>query len=131
MINEFVLAWYANLDRMRAFFSEKHPYKYRDIVTEVVKMLHDELEPNKAPDPERITEINHGEWQGTLLYVIGDTGYQPNTYWYVKVRYGSCSGCDTLKGIREYACGKKPTEEQVNQYMQLALNIIQELRVMK
>lgn len=67
--------------------------------------------------------------QGALVYVIGATGYQPDKYWYVKVGYGSCSGCDTLEAIREYQDGK-PTERQVNKYMTLALHIVQGLRLM-
>ena len=33
----------------------------------------------------------------------------------MKVGYGSCSGCDTLEGIRYYN-DDKPTEEQVRDY---------------
>src|SRR5574343_804391 len=132
MIEEFTRAWFANIDRMREGFSVKHPDSYREIVEAVIKMLSDALEDDfyaLRPDPERIHEIDDGDYQGTLLYVIGDCGYQPSNYWYVKVSYGSCSGCDTLQGIHEYS-SEKPTEDQVSNYMTLARHIIQGLTVM-
>ncbi len=50
-------------------------------------------------DPERIQEIDWGNYQGTLLYVIGAEGYQPSEFFTMVVDYGSCSGCDTLQSI--------------------------------
>ena len=47
----------------------------------------------------------------------------------MKVGYGSCSGCDTLEGIRHYN-DDKPTEEQVRDYMTLALHIVQGMKRM-
>ncbi|CAB4131465.1 hypothetical protein UFOVP276_212 [uncultured Caudovirales phage] len=128
MIDEFVKAWYANLDRMKEVFSS-HPGSYTDIVASVVAMLHDTSEGNYTPDPTRITKIDHGDYQGTLVYIIGAEGYQPSTFWYVTVGYGSCSGCDTLESIRSYD-SDKPNESQVEQYMTLALHIVQGLRLM-
>jgi len=127
MIDEFVKAWYANLGRMRAEFSS-HPESYTHIVETVIKMLHDNVQ-GYCPDPTRITVIDHGDYQGTCLYVIAAEGYQPSKYWYVYVSYGSCSGCDALEGIRIFR-DDKPTEGQIEQYMTLALHIVQGLRLM-
>lgn len=48
---------------------------------------------------------------------------------FVVVNYGSCSGCDTLKGIRNYS-DEPPNEEQVTDYLTLARHLIQGLRVL-
>ena len=64
------------------------------------------------PDPNRIHEIDDGDYQGTLVYVIAAKDYQPDDYWYVKIGYGSCSACDTLEAIRNFS-DEKPTPEQV------------------
>lgn len=53
-------------------------------------------------DPERITQINHGDYQGTLVFVVGGEGYQPWEHWYVTVGYGSCSSCDVWEAITGY-----------------------------
>jgi len=62
-----------------------------------------------------------------LLFVVAAEGYQPSTYWAVKVEYGSCSGCDTFESIREYG-NAPPTDEQAKKYFTLALHIVQGLR---
>lgn len=128
MIQEFVKQWELRKSEIEAIFTENHPENYRAIVAAVVGILG---EPDKysKPDPERIHEIDDGDYQGTLIYVIAETGYQPIDYWYVKVGYGSCSGCDTLEAIRGYT-DEKPTEDQVKDYMTLALHIIQGIKKM-
>jgi hypothetical protein len=111
---------------IRAAFAAERPSSYLDIVTAVVKALHDP-EEYRSPDPDRITQIDHGDYQGTLVFVIGCTGYQPSTYWGVTVSYGSCSGCDTLQAIHDYG-SDKPTDSELDQYMTLALHIVQGLK---
>lgn len=129
MDKNIVAAWDANKDKVRSAFEVCHPESYKSVIAAVVQMLHDASDEYEKPDPQRIHEIDDGDYQGTLVYVIGATGYQPDKYWYVKVGYGSCSGCDTLEAIREYQDGK-PTEQQVNKYMTLALHVVQGLRLM-
>lgn len=128
MIDAFVKAWDANKGMIRASFS-KHPDNYIDVVRAVVEMLHASLDAYEKPDPERIHEIDDGDYQGTLVFVIGCTGYQPDRYWYLKVGYGSCSGCDTLQGISDYR-SEPPTDEQADDYMTLALHVLQGMKEM-
>jgi hypothetical protein len=134
MINEFVKAWDQDKNKIKDFFEKNHPENYSDIVLQVVKMLSESdltgFGDHEKPDPDRIHEIDDGGYQGTLIYVIGCGGYQPDKYWYVKVGYGSCSGCDTLLSISNEYTDEKPNEEQVKQYMMLALHVIQGLRLM-
>ena len=129
MIEAFTKAWFANLHTMREKFTEKHPDDYKEVVRSVVEMLADASDDYDKLDPERIHEINDGDYQGTLVYVIGGSGYQPSRYWYVRVGYGSCSGCDTLQSISGYS-DESPNDRQVSQYMTLALHIVQGLREM-
>jgi hypothetical protein len=129
MIEAFTKAWFANLHTMREKFSKKQPDDYEEVVRSVVEMLAGSLDEYDSPDPSRIHEINDGDYQGTLVYVIGSGGYQPSKYWYVKVSYGSCSGCDTLEALRGYD-DRPPDDEQIRGYMTLALHIVQGLRQM-
>ena len=129
MIEAFTKAWFANLHTMRKKFASKHPEDYKEVVRAVVEMLADASDERDKPDPKRIHEINDGDYQGTLVYVIGGCDCQPSRYWYVKVGYGSCSGCDTLQAICGYGDGP-PSDEQVRDYMMLALHIVQGLREM-
>jgi len=110
-----------------AQFSEKHPEDYKAIVHAVITAISkDEYDD---PSPERIHQIDDGNCQGTLVFVVAAGGYQPDDYWYCRISYGSCSGCDTLEGIRKYS-EEKPTEEQVSDYMTLALHVVQRLKKM-
>jgi hypothetical protein len=125
MIAEFVTIWDEFKSEIEAKFRDEHP-SYSEIVEAVIQMLYDHAE-DSDPDPKRITEIDHGEYQGTLLYIIGASGYQPSTYWSVFVGYGSCALCDTLRAISGYSTGK-PNKKQVAAYMTLALHVLQGLK---
>ena len=136
MIEQFTKRWFSHNHIIREEFEKALPENYTDIVKAVVTMLHDEDE-YASIDPERIHEINDGNYQGTLVYVIGASGYQPSTYWYVKVEYGSCSGCDTLENILSGDYGHETQEEAdawkknaINELMTLALHIVQGLKQM-
>lgn len=128
MIKEFIERFDANKHALRAKFEAAHPDDYKDIVKAVIEAVQGSSEYD-APSPDRIHVIDDGDYQGTLVYVVGAGGYQPDDYWYVKVGYGSCSGCDTLQAISEYS-DEPPTESQISQYMTLATHIVQGLKKM-
>ena len=129
MIQSFVDRFMARKDDLRRTFGEKHPDSYIDVVRAVVDAVRGPKYSDDGMDPTRIHLIDDGDYQGTLVFVIGEEGYQPNNYWYVKVYYGSCSGCDTLQSIRGYR-DEPITEEQIDEYMTLALHIVQGLKKM-
>jgi len=136
MIEKFTKRWFERKDTVQEKFEAKLPSSYSDIVLAVVEMLNDEGE-YETPDPARIHEIDDGDYQGTLVYVIGAAIYQPSTYWYVKVGYGSCSVCDTLQAILDGDWGLETEEEKkawkdkaVSKLMTLALHIVQGLKLM-
>lgn len=127
MIQEFVNRFMDKKPELEAILKVKHPENYEELVKSVVLILADD--EYDSIDPERIHSIDDGDYQGTLLFVIAAKGYQPSDYWYVKVGYGSCSGCDALQAINDYS-SEPPTDEQVKDYMGLALNIVQGLKKM-
>lgn len=100
----------------------KYGIDYSDIVRVVIDAIH---EDNGDPNPNVIHEIDDGDYQGTLLFVIPADEYQPYDYWYVRVGYGSCSACDTLKSIIDDSDSK---EQQINDLFTLALHIFQGLK---
>lgn len=132
MIQELVNRWEANKSEIEKTWRARNPENYLEIVKEVVKNITSDDYGDYCLDPERIHEINDGDYQGTLLYVIGEKGYQPSTYYYVSVGYGSCSVCDTLQAILMDGDwnSDKPTENQTKQYMQLSLHVLQGIKRM-
>jgi len=74
---------------------------------------------------DKITEIDNGDCQGTLIYLIPADSYQPCEHEYLMtyVGYGSCSGCDTLQAIQSWG-DKLLTDEQVKDFMTLCRDIV-------
>lgn len=129
MIQEFVNRFMANKGQLEARFSAKHPEDYDEIVKAVIEVI---TIPRKygQPDPNQVHAVSSGSYQGVLVFVIAEYGYDPSDFWYVRVNYGSCSGCDTLERIRGYKYGP-PEPQQVKDYMTLALHIVQKLKKME
>lgn len=81
-------------------------------------------------DVDRITQIDDGGYQGTLLFLIPFDTYQPDMYEYLMtyVNYGSCSGCDTLQRIQAMGSDvydeSSPTNKQVDDLLTLCKDII-------
>lgn len=129
MIPEFIARFDKQREALKAQFTAKAPESYKDIVQAVVEAVGGSEEVRYKEltlDPGRITEISHGHYQGTLLYIIAERGYQPSTYYFTKVDYGSCAGCDALEAIHDYG---RATPEQVGaDVLTLALHILQNLK---
>ena len=137
MIKLFCKAWEKNNNRLRNYISSHEQTTYYDY-TSLVKILFDEcINPYieeimtckyRTFDTNRITVIDNGDYQGTLLFVIPEDTYQPcvSEYIFTSVYYGSCSYCDTLEGIQDINGNGLPEEGQVNDYMTLLLNILEQ-----
>lgn len=99
----------------------KDDIDYSDIVRIVIDAIH---EDDGDPNPNAIHEIDDGDYQGMLLFVIPADEWQPYDYWYVRVFYGSCSACDTLQSI---LYDSDDRDQQINDLLTLALHIFQGL----
>lgn len=111
MIKEFVDKWFSGgRDKYREFISkslENGEYlSYEQLVDCVIRSIDDD-----RLDPERVTVIDDGDYQGTQLYIIGEKGYQPSCYYSVFVDYGSCSGCDSLQATMDCSGLKEKKED--------------------
>lgn len=96
--------------------------EYKDLVKlTVMFILNDENEWNE----NKIKEIDDGGYQGTLLYLIPEDTYQPDSSEYLMtfVEYGSCSGCDTLQAIQCFL-GTKDRDKSVDDLMNLCKDLI-------
>ena len=132
MIKEFVLAWDANKENKSEYIAS-HKQECYDSYEKIVKMLFEQVinpymtaHDKGSFDIGNLHEIDDGDYQGTLLYMIPKKTYQPSYWEYVGtyVYYGSCSGCDTLLGISSYG-EDLPDEGQVKEYVELCLDILQ------
>lgn len=119
MIQDFVVKFDENRNKLAESFRQSEPDSYDDLVRSVVSLF-------DGMDVNRITRICHGDYSGSLVYVIGERGYSPETYWYVQLCYGSCSVCDAFCAAQE----NTDKEERVRQYMLLALHVMQNLKEM-
>lgn len=134
MIKEFVERWNKYKGNLEEYFRNTKQEKYASYYN-IVKLLfekvinQEEINGYKF-DMDSITTIDDGDYQGTLIFVIPLDTYQPDTTEYVVTNtyYGSCSGCDTLQAISEYDYDMLPNEEQIKDYMELALHLLQKCK---
>ena len=127
--------WELNKDKLRKWFAETRQEEY-DSYDKIVRKIFTDIVPEISKhnykeklDVDNMTIIDDGHYQGTQIFIIPSERYQPSEtdYYITHNGYGSCSGCDTLQSIHEYEDGL-PTEEQVNEYMTLALHIVQKTK---
>jgi hypothetical protein len=123
MIERFVKRFDAARETLKAKYLAEPPSSYDDIVKDVVGIVSDP-EVDSDPDVDRIVKVDHGDYQGMLLFVIGGSGYQPHSYWVTDVSYGSCSGCDTLQRINDMT----DRDEAAGDCVTLALHLVQSMK---
>ena len=130
MLKKLLEKWNENKDLLKRELAIKNGLNdcsYKDLVKltfEVVYNTGCECYGERV-NTEKITEIDNGDYQGTLLFLIPFDTYQPSEYEYLMtyVGYGSCSGCDTLLAIQDYG-NEKLTPNQVNLFADLCKDII-------
>lgn len=133
-MNKYCLEkWDKNKDHLELVLRERTTLaeaNYSDlvklVVSEVLNVDEDEY-CGTYWDVENIVEIDHGKYQGTLLYMIPLTTFQPseNEYLLTYISYGSCTCCDTLQGIQsDLKYDTKPNDEQVSDFMSLCKDIL-------
>ena len=133
MIKYCLLKWDLNKGRLEKWLrtqqseGEIDRLGYKDLVVGVFENI---INPplNECEQYERtfdirgITEIDNGDYQGTLLYLIPMDTYQPNRdeYFMTCIEYGSCSCCDTLQGIQY----NDDSEQEIKDFMSLCKDIV-------
>ena len=135
MIKEIVDKWDRNKNRLEDAIrtTDMEDASYKTLVELIVQHILNNPEDDDDWDNfkvEQIHEIDDGDYQGTLLFLIPKNRYQPDEdeYLVTYVDYGSCSGCDTLMEIQSYDHNDLPTCRQVNDYMRLCLHLIQNMK---
>lgn len=104
---------------------EYHYCDYLKIVKAVVEcILNDGT--NVGYNTDEIAVIDHGDWQGSEIFLIPEDTYKPAPVDYLVTyhSYGSCSGCDTLRYIHDI----DDEEEKVKNFMTLSLHLIQNMK---
>lgn len=124
MITEFIDKFIEIRVTLLEQFCQKEPNSYEDIFTQTIEMMFKDCDEYSYPDFKRITVIDHGEYQGTLVFVVGGCEYQTSNYWMTSVDYGSCSGCDTFEA---YSDCDNP-EESAPHMITMALHMIEGMK---
>ena len=129
MIIEFIDKFQEIKPRLLEQFSDREPDNYEDIFKQTIKMMFEESEDDyysnsETPDSERITVIDNGDYQGTLLFVVASKSYQPSDYWATRVAYGSCSECDTFAAYSDY----DNPENSAPKMLTMALHMIESMK---
>ena len=133
MIKEIINKWDLHKSKLGNYFATTNQSEYSTYKNIIKKTIEIIINTNDFDydnyDVDKMTVINHGDYQGTQLFIIPKDTYQPSIedYLFVHNYYGSCSGCDTLQSINDYDDGL-PTEEQIKDYMLLSLHLIQKMR---
>lgn len=141
MLKYCVEKWDKNKGKLekdiRDNLKEYNDYGYKNLVEKIVEIIFNDEEAKdnyELYDVKKITEINNGDYQGTLLYLIPKDTYQPSEYDYLMtcVNYGSCSGCDTLQSIQMWYYDDEEIEntqkEQfITDMMKLCLDLVQNI----
>lgn len=113
-----IIEWLKGLD---------HSPSYSELVKRVIEIVNLDGDYGE-PDPTKIVTIDHGDYQGTLLYIVPAIGYQPSTYWALKVSYGSYSGDDTLKAAVGWDWPEKKSGQALNDVYTLMLHLVQSMK---
>lgn len=132
MIPEVIKQWDDKKHLLEEYFKttiqDEYAGSYKSILEKVITYVitnKDEYEYNA----KGITEIDDGDYQGTKIFLIPLDTYQPSAsdYLITNTYYGSCSGCDTLQAI-SYKTEEVPNEEELKEYMLLALHLVQKMK---
>lgn len=135
MISRFIQRYEERKAKLEALLRKQQPSSYLEIFKMLIETISDREDGlyDREPDVGRIDCLDHGHYQGTLVFIVAACGYQPSTYWATTVSYGSCSVCDTLEALRGWYDNEEPYEtcvkkEEIEGYMTLALHLLQNLR---
>lgn len=138
MIQILIDAWNERKNELEEYFKTTPMGKY-DSYEDLIKLVFEKVVNPEMPmdyltyDVNRMTVIDDGDYQGTLLFLIPRKTYQPSVdeYIYTSVYYGSCCVCDVLERIHVYSYDALPNEKQVAEYMTLCLHLLENCNWLK
>lgn len=141
MIKQIALLWEKNKNDLREVIKngvvstiQNEEYlggsvdDYKKLIRAIIKYVLNNNDDDGDPEfnTTNITEIDNGDYQGTLLFMFHVDTYQPSAYDYIitTVDYGTCSGCDALQGA--FRC---PTLDAiVDSLMSICLHLCQHMK---
>ena len=141
MIREIIEQWEENKHCLQNYFANTPQDQYGSYTSILKKIF--ELVITKAPsyggwnnswDVTNMTVLDHGDYQGTLIYIIPVDTYQPSVSDYIMTNnyYGSCTGCDSLQMINDGGWDDKlPNKQQIQDYMTLSLHLVQKMKMLE
>lgn len=131
MIKNFSTAWGENQEILRNYLKKNRQEEYDSYSVLFKKTIELVVNPylkqigETVFDIDTIQECTTNDYQGTLALIMSQcNAYYKSDFVATYVDYGSCSGCDTLLSISQYG-EEIPNEEQVREYLQLCLNMLQ------
>lgn len=132
MLKQVVDQWDLNKKNLEKYFRETPQSEYssyEEILRQIIIHVLNEGNKSMNLNPEEISVVDDGNYQGTQIFLFHIERYQPDVedYYWTNNYYGSCSGCDVLLGISMYGDGL-PNENQVEDYMYLSLQLIQKIK---
>jgi len=133
MITEIIQKWEENKLKLEEYFKTTKQEEYQSYEAIVRKIFEICINVSDSKydnfNLKNLHVIDDGDYQGTQLFIIPKDTYQPSAedYLVTDTYYGSCSGCDTLEGICRYSYEVVPNDEQLKEYMTLALHLVQKL----
>lgn len=129
MLKWVELAWAENSGELKRELGKGSCYSYSGLFKLAIKVvLNPYIVENTLLDSlnaDRITTIDDGDWQGTQIFIVPTSDYQPSEgdYYWTSVWYGSCSACDALQAANDY----KRKTERVQAWSLLCLRMLQGL----
>lgn len=119
--------WGINQDKLKKALVEHRSsitYAYQDLVKLAFKEIYNDsiLGEQNPLELGKITVIDDGDYQGTLLFAIPFNSYQPCAGQYIMtfIEYGSCSGCDALQAALDGSTG----DQQITDLMAICKDLI-------
>lgn len=131
MDSDIIKRWEKNKQHLSEYLQNNphQNYEYMDLIKILVnECLNYDIKNDTFSND--INVIDHGDYQGTQIFILHKDDYQPSIrdYYYTHNEYGSCSGCDALLAIQDSDSSEFPSEKQVKEYMDLMLHLIQRMK---
>lgn len=135
MEKDIIEKWDEHRESLKSYYSTALKCNifggYEKVVLDIIRYILNNNAESYEIWSEDIDTLNHGDYQGTLIFILHKETYQPPNEWdYLAacVNYGSCSFCDTYDAIYDMSDEDYLTERQVQAMMNLALNITQSMK---